>query len=116
MKALVVEPGQAPKKVEIADKLSTLQEIVGGKIECVYPFSDPVAIICNEEGKIMGLPANRGVYDEEGELYDILCGTFLITGLSESAFADLSDDLIEKYGRYYQYPEIFILKGAGYER
>ena len=47
MKALVVEPGQAPKKVEIADKLSTLQEIVGGKIECVYPFSDPVAIICN---------------------------------------------------------------------
>jgi len=32
-----------------------------------------VALICNDEGKLQGLPLNRGLRDERGELYDIIC-------------------------------------------
>ena len=39
-----------------------MQAVVGGNIEALYPFEEAVSIICNEEGKINGLPLNRAVY------------------------------------------------------
>lgn len=97
MKCLLVKPWEHPKIVEIASGLESLQKAVGGMIQAVYPYDDPVAIVCNEEGKLLNLPANRLLKNEEGIAYDILCGDFLIVGLNEENFADLSDELIEKY-------------------
>lgn len=48
---LVVHPNEAPKAVTMDISLKTLQKAVDGYIEAVYPFEDPVALICNEEGK-----------------------------------------------------------------
>ena len=86
-----------------------MQNEVGGYIEAIYPFYDPVALICNEEGKINGLPLNRALRDEKGKAYDIISGTFMVVGLGEENFSSLSDDLMEKYTDYFKAPERFIV-------
>ena len=80
--------------------LESLQHEVGGYIEAVYPFEDPVAVICNEEGKYNGMTLNRALRDENGEIYDVLAGQFIIAGLGEESFDSLSEELIEKYKKY----------------
>ena len=89
-----------------------MQKEVGGFIEAVYPFEDPVAIICNEEGKLEGLPLNRALRDEDGHVYDIIAGTFLIAGLSEDNFCSLDDAQIEKFSAMYKSPELFMRFGS----
>ena len=107
MKVLMVEPGKSPYAAEIESGLKSLQAAVGGDIQAVYPYEDPVALICNEEGKLMGLPLNRALFDDDGHIYDIVSGNFLIVGLGEEDFTDLSPDLMEKYGEQFKYPEKF---------
>ena len=97
MKVLIVEPWKRPYASEIPAGLVSLQKMVGGLIQAVYPFEDAVALICNDEGKLLGLPLNRPLYDEDGEMYDILVGTFLVVGLTEDDFGSLSEEMIEKY-------------------
>lgn len=55
----------------------------------------------------MGLPLNRALYDEEGRMYDIVAGNFLIVGLGEEDFTDLPADLMEKFSEQFKYPEKF---------
>ena len=105
---LVVEPKKEPYVKTIPSGLESLQHEVGGDIETVYPFDDPVALIVNEEGKLENLPLNRGLYNDEGRLYDITAGTMLVVGLGEENFASLSPELLEKYAVLYQQPEMFI--------
>ena len=81
-------------------------------IQAVYPYEDPVALICNEDGKFMGLPLNRALRDDTGEIYDIIAGNFLITGLGEESFSDLSPDLMEKYKEQFLAPESFVRIGG----
>lgn len=107
MKVLMVEPGKSPCEVEIQGNLESLQEAVGGDIQAVYPYEEPVALICNEEGKFTGLPLNRALYDEDGHMYDIVAGNFLIVGLGEEDFTDLSPDLMEKFSEQFKHPEKF---------
>lgn len=53
--------------------------------------------VCNDEGKLLGLPWNRALTDDHGVPYDIVCGTFFVAGLKEDDFASLTDQQIEKY-------------------
>ena len=85
MKVLIVEP-MKPCYVREISGLNDMQEIVGGHIEAIYPFKEQVAIIANEEGKILGLPFNRPLSDERGVPYDIVCGTFFLAGLGAEDF------------------------------
>lgn len=107
MKAIKCEPGKEAQIVEIDNKLEALQAAVEGYIEAYYPYPDEIAIICNEEGKINGMDPNRAIYTESGELADIICGPFLIVGLSPDNFASLSDDLALKYYERFKEPETF---------
>lgn len=107
MNVLVVEPMKTPYIKDIDSGLSSLQHEVGGYIEATYPYEDLVGLICNEEGKLEGLPLNRAIYNENGEMADIIAGTFLIVGLSEDNFAGLSDEMADKYAKLYESPEIF---------
>ena len=97
MKVLVVRPMEMPEVQEIDHTLSAMQELVGGTIQAVYPFDDPVALIANDEGKLLGLPWNRALTDDHGVPYDIVCGTFFVAGLKEDDFASLTEQQIEKY-------------------
>ncbi len=89
MKVLMIEPGKAPYEAELDGSLKSMQEAVGGGIEGYYPYAEPVAIVCNDEGKINGLPLNRAIYNQDGEMIEIMAGTFFIAGLGEESFADL---------------------------
>ena len=109
---LVVEPRKEPYVKEIDPGLHSLQAEVGGDIGATYPFSDPVALVCNDEGKLIGLDLNRGLRDENGELYDIMAGTFLVVGLGEEDFASLSPELAQKYMEHFRQPEQFISLGG----
>ena len=59
MEVLLVEPGKEARIAEIGNDLKSLQAAVGGYIEATYPFDDPVALVCNDEGKIMQMPHLR---------------------------------------------------------
>lgn len=107
MKVLVVEPLKKPYTKDIDPGLQSLQHEVGGYIEAIYPFEEKVGLICNEEGKMDGLPLNRAIYGESGEIFDIIAGTFLIAGLSEDNFDSLPDELADKFGKLFESPEEF---------
>ena len=108
MTVLVVEPMKEPYVKEINSDLHSLQAEVGGDIGATYPYSDPVALVCNDEGKLIGLDLNRGLRDEDGEIYDIVAGTFLVVGLGEEDFASLPPELIQKYTEQFKTPERFM--------
>ena len=111
LSVLKIAPGQYPQQVEIDNNLKALQEAVGGTIAAVYPFADPVAIICNDDGKLMGLPLNRALRDENGEMYDAIAGDFLVVGLGEEDFASLTPELAQKYEQLFHQPEAFLKLG-----
>lgn len=111
MTVLAVMPGKAPERMELDGSLESMQEFVGGTIQALYPFSDPVAIVCNDDGKLIGLEHNRALRDDDGNVYDILCGSFFICGLGEEDFASLPEDLLWKYAQRFQHPELFLRIG-----
>ena len=96
MKVLVVEPLK-PCYVREIEGLQAMQEIVGGHIEAIYPYEEQVAVIANEEGKLLGLPYNRPLLDEHGVPYDIICGAFFLAGLGRETFTPLTEDQIHRY-------------------
>lgn len=108
---LAVEPMKAPYIKEIEPGLESLQKEVGGLIQAVYPYEDMVAVICNEEGKMNGLPLNRAIYNDDKEMTDIIAGTFLVVGLGEENFTSLSDGLQKKYADIFKNPEEFVRLG-----
>ena len=112
MKVLAVMPGKKPVQMELEGTLESMQVFVGGTIQAIYPYDDPVAIVCHEEGKILGLEYNRALRDERGAVYDILCGPFFICGLGEEDFADLPEDLMDKYWQRFRRPELFVTIGG----
>ena len=89
MNVLMVEPGKAPYKTQIGDDLQSMQAVVGGYIQAVYPYEEPVALICNEDGKLDGLPLNRALRDADGDIYDIVAGNFFIGDVRYLIFADI---------------------------
>lgn len=109
MTVLVVEPGKRPYTKKIEPGLKSLQREVGGHIEAVYPFPEPVAIVCRETGKLDGCPLNRALRDEDGAIYDIIAGTFLVVGLTEEDFGSLSPELLQAFSQRFQNPETFAM-------
>lgn len=109
MRVLVVEPERRPEAREIDGSLHTMQGIVGGLIQPVYPFDDPVALVCNDEGKLMNLPANRGLRDKDGQIYDIIFGTFFLCGVPADCdhFTSLIPEQIKTYQEKFYTPEMF---------
>ncbi len=110
MTVLLIEPGQEPRLAEIDGSLEGMQQVVGGYIQAIYPFEDPVALICNEEGKLLRLPLNRALRDEDGDIYDIIAGPFFVCGapLGSESFTSLEEELLEKYCQRFSRPEIFL--------
>ena len=108
---LLVEPGQYARMTTIDAGLKSLQKTVGGDIEAAYFFDDPVALVCQEEGKINGSELNRAVRDADGEILDIIAGKFFICGLGEEDFASLPEGLKKKYEDMFHQPETFLKMG-----
>lgn len=111
MKVLIVEPMKAPCEKDILGNLETMQAIVGGLIEAIYPFEDPeIALICNDEAKLMGLPWNRALRDEDGRVYDVVAGTFFLCRARAGVerFEGLIEGQMEWGKERFKYPELFV--------
>ena len=108
MRVLVVEPERRPEVREIDDSLKAMQEIVGGLIQPIC-LEDSVVLVCNDEGKFMDLPANRGLRDKNGQIYDIVCGTFFLCGAPPDSdhFISLTPEQIKRYQERFYTPEMF---------
>ena len=111
MTVLLVKPHMYPQQVQIGCDLEDLQKAVGGDIEAVYPFNEPVALVMHDEGKIMGKDLNRALRDEDGEIYDIIAGVFLVVGLGEEDFSSLSPELMKQFEEHFHQPETFVRMG-----
>lgn len=108
IKVIIVEPHKPARVALIDNTLEAKQEIVGGWIEAIYPFDDDVALICNEEGKINGEELNRPLFDEDGRIYDIIAGTFIVCGLTDDDFGTLTDEQALHYCAMYMTPYDYI--------
>lgn len=112
MEVLLVEPGKEARMTEVGNDLRSLQSLVGGYIEATYPFDDSVALVCNDEGKIMQMPLNRALRGEDGKIYDAIAGPFFICGLGEDNFCSLPKELQAKYMEKFRWPENFLVVGG----
>lgn len=115
MRILVVEP-QKPCRVQEIENLTDMQQLVGGDIEAVYPFQELVAVVCNADGKALGLPMNRPLLDKDYLPYDIIRGTFFIAGLGQEDFISLTDEQIQRYKSLYDNMQILPVRTAAGEQ
>ena len=107
MNILVVEAGKRPYAKEISGELESLQQTVGGYIQAIYPFEDPVALVCEEEALFH--PEQK--WNRPVEHYGVIKGTFFICGLGEDDFTDLSPELTEKYEQHFRQAYDFVQIG-----
>ena len=68
--------------------------------------------VFNEEGKLDGLPLNRALRDEDGDIYDVVAGNFFLAGIGEDDFIDLPDELVEQFTEQFWQPEVFVNVGG----
>ena len=114
MQVVVVEPKKKPMVQDVGSDLKSMQKIVGGSIQAIYPFDEPVALICNEEGKLLNLPLNRALRDNEGNVYDIISGTFFLCAAPPNSdhFAGLTDQQVKTHMERFDMPEMFLNLGG----
>lgn len=84
---------KVPQKGLYLKRSGISQKMVGGYISFTYPFKEDVGIVLNDEGKLLGLPFNRALRDENGNPYDIINGDFLVVGLTDDDISSLSPEL-----------------------
>ena len=108
IKVLTVAPGEHPREVVLKNDLDSLQNAVSigcnyqGLIE-VVGLDNGVCILCNEEGKMLGLEGNRRLGG------DILAGVFYVVGEDKKGnFASLTEAQMEHYSKRFWEPEQFL--------
>ena len=100
---LKVEPGKAPEQITIPNTLRAMQELVGGHIEIVD--YQGACLVCNEEGKLLGLELNRRV----GQ--DVIAGTFFLANHDlEGNLCSLSQEDLANFQQQFAQPETLTQK------
>ena len=124
LRVILCKPGETAEVVEIEDELESMQDLVGGLIEPYDPFyseTDPryenVILVCNEEGKLMQMPLNRAIVDEDGRVMDVIRGPFFLcyAPVESERFLSIPPDLEEEFLRKYELPEKFYRSENGIE-
>lgn len=103
IRVLIVEPMEPPRVETIPNTLEAKQAIVGGLIQAIYPYPE-IAVVCNDEGKLIGLPLNRRIG------HDIIAGNFIVCGIDDrsASFASLTDEQVQKYQEKFSPIELFV--------
>ena len=103
LNVLMVEPGMVPYEKEI-NGLEQMQAAVGGLITAIYPFEEPVAVVANDEGILLGMEFNRSMEGGYGGVF----GPFFVCGLSEESFCSLTPEQMETFKKKFHYAEILL--------
>lgn len=92
MRIVYVEPHKAPYISEIEHSLEAEQKAVGGLIDLVYN-DDGTLLVCNDEGKLIGMDGNRHI----GDGSSIIAGPFFVVGDGGEDFRSLTESEVMKY-------------------
>lgn len=105
IKVLMVAPLKEPKTVTLKTDLDSLQKAVSiganyqGLIE-IITIDDGVCILCNEEGKLIGLEGNCRIGN------DIIAGVFYVVGENKDGeLISLTENQIHTYHERFRNPE-----------
>ena len=98
---LLIRDKENPVLRDVPHNLYVFQQLVGGKIEVVEPFSDNVILVCDESGRNNGKPVNRIINDHMD-----ICGDFFLCGHDGEGLTDIPSELIEKYRSRFILPTI----------
>lgn len=90
LRILMVEPHKAPYEASVPHELSAMQQTVGGLIEVVRN-GDGTLLVCNEEGKLLGMAGNRRIPG------DVLARPFFVVGDAGETFRSLTEEELERY-------------------
>ena len=90
LRILMVEPHKAPYEASVPHELFAMQQTVGGLIEVVRN-GDGTLLVCNEEGKLLGMEGNRRIPG------DVLAGPFFVVGDAGETFRSLTEEELERY-------------------
>lgn len=90
LRILMVEPRKAPYEASVPHELTAMQQTVGGLIEVVRN-GDGTLLVCNEEGKLLGMEGNRRIPG------DVLAGPFFVVGDTGETFRSLTEEELERY-------------------
>ena len=101
MRVVYVEPGRPAYEAEIAHDIHAEQKAVGGLIECVYTEDDDIAIVCNDESKLLGMEGNRRLNNGR----TVIAGPFFVCGLTEDDFRGLTEQETQTYLERFAQPE-----------
>ena len=104
MRIIVVEPWKKPYLKEIDGSLESMQAIVGGHIEAVYPFPHSIAVVCDEEGILKGYQPNRMINQNL-----VIFGTFFLCGVGDEDFTDIPRHLVDRYLEMFKFNGILKL-------
>lgn len=99
MRVVYVEPNKTPFVTEIDHTLEAEQKAVGGLISVVYN-GDDTCIVCNDEGKLIGMEGNRRIGGSS-----IIAGPFFVCGLTAEDFRSLTDEEVVTYMDRFKHPE-----------
>lgn len=105
---LMVRPGEEAYEADIEDSLEGLQEAVGGGIKVALILDDDEClIICNEEGKVLGLEENRALRYSNGYVYDVVVGPFIVAAEAGENFVSLNEEQVKRMRKLFGKPECF---------
>lgn len=82
---------------EIEDTLEAMQEFVNGPIE-VINITDKILLVCNEEGKMRGLPPAAFIIRNQ-EAQDIIVGNFFLCREDGEDMISIQESDIEDFKR-----------------
>lgn len=86
---------------ELQNTLEAEQKYVGGLIQ-VVSLDGVVDVICNDEGKLRGLPVNCAFVDADDNVLDVFVGDLVCVRHDEGEFTDIHEEdlqIIRKYLR-----------------
>jgi len=114
LRVVVIEPGLPAYEGEIGPDLKSMQRAVAGHIEVTCPFDDAVAVVSNEEAKLIGMEGNRHI---AGQVYAGLL--FIVGDDGEGEFCSLTDEQAAAYSQIFAQPEEITMEeveaDCGYE-
>lgn len=106
MKVLLIKPMEHPQVVDIENSLKEFYRILDCDcITATYPWeADAVVLVTDDNGLFTEKSFSRYI----PELEQPIKGNFFICGLGEEDFAELPQDLIQKFRERFWVPEAFV--------
>ncbi len=101
LRVLFIPPLQFPSVTTVDNDLIAMSALLGGYPYAIYPWDEPVALICSIRGDGQSV-LNRCLDDST-----IIEGPFLLVGSTDGALISMTDEQLDRYYPMFYYPERF---------